>query len=88
MSYLPSIIKIVIYFNIYQEMISLSINLITNTMATKNISLNEKPLFEIEPVYPRDPDYKIFEERSKNAKYITFDELMKSQKRHRKNANK
>jgi len=53
------------------------INLITNTIITKNISFNEKPLFEIEPVFPGDPDYKIFEERSKNAKYFTFEKLLR-----------
>ena len=85
-------------------------NLITNAMATFNISLNdelaqivdeemkkkkfanrseffrdlirtvylEKIPFEIEPVLPGDPDYEFVEKRMKNAKYVTFDELMKS----------
>jgi len=37
----------------------------------------EKIPFEIEPVLPGDPDEKIFEERSKNAEFVTLEELMK-----------
>ena len=42
-------------------------------------------MLEIEPVLPGDPDYKFVKKRMKNAKYVTFDELMKLQKTYRKN---